>query len=59
MDNKDSQSNSGYKRTLTNTHIQVIALGGTIGTGLFLGVGESIRCFPFLVNAGPRRINSF
>ena len=43
MDNKDSQSNSGYKRTLTNTHIQVIALGGTIGTGLFLGVGESIH----------------
>lgn len=31
------------KRSLTNTHIQLIALGGTIGTGLFLGVGNSIE----------------
>lgn len=31
------------KRSLTNTHIQLIALGGTIGTGLFLGVGSSIH----------------
>lgn len=40
-ENKDSQS--GYKRTLSNAHIQLIALGGTIGTGLFLGVGDSIH----------------
>ena len=31
------------KRSLTNAHIQLIALGGTIGTGLFLGVGNSIE----------------
>ncbi|ANZ57682.1 amino acid permease [Fructilactobacillus lindneri] len=29
-------------RGLKNRHIQLIALGGTIGTGLFLGSGESI-----------------
>ena len=43
MIKKDSQTNSGYKRTLSNAHIQLIALGGTIGTGLFLGVGDSIH----------------
>ncbi|TSO26788.1 amino acid permease [Lactobacillus sp. LL6] len=43
MTNKDSQNNTGYKRTLSNAHIQLIALGGTIGTGLFLGVGDSIH----------------
>ncbi|MDN6653781.1 MAG: amino acid permease, partial [Lactobacillus sp.] len=40
---KKSETSSGYKRTLSNTHIQLIALGGTIGTGLFLGVGDSIH----------------
>lgn len=34
---------STYKRSLSNAHIQLIALGGTIGTGLFLGVGDSIQ----------------
>lgn len=44
MNEKDEENNnSGYERTLTNAHIQLIALGGTIGTGLFLGVGNSIR----------------
>lgn len=43
MNEKKLQTNSGYKRTLSNTHIQLIALGGTIGTGLFLGVGDSIH----------------
>lgn len=43
MNEKKSQTNSGYKRTLSNIHIQLIALGGTIGTGLFLGVGDSIH----------------
>lgn len=43
MTKKYSQTNSGYKRTLSNAHIQLIALGGTIGTGLFLGVGDSIH----------------
>lgn len=40
----DKQNDTAtYKRTLSNTHIQLIALGGTIGTGLFLGVGDSIH----------------
>lgn len=37
------QENNTMKRSLSNTHIQLIALGGTIGTGLFLGVGNSIH----------------
>lgn len=41
MEEKKTQNT--YKRTLTNAHIQLIALGGTIGTGLFLGVGNSIQ----------------
>ncbi|WP_085537531.1 amino acid permease [Massilibacteroides vaginae] len=35
------------KRGLSNRHIQLIALGGAIGTGLFLGIG------PAAVIAGP------
>jgi aromatic amino acid transport protein AroP len=31
------------KRGLSNRHIQLIALGGAVGTGLFLGVAETIR----------------
>ena len=30
------------QRSLSNRHIQLIALGGAIGTGLFLGSGETI-----------------
>ena len=30
------------KKNLSNRHIQLIALGGAIGTGLFLGLGTSI-----------------
>ncbi|MDD4514194.1 amino acid permease [Massilibacteroides sp.] len=37
----------GLKRGLSNRHIQLIALGGAIGTGLFLGIG------PAAVMAGP------
>ncbi|MCS3432387.1 phenylalanine transporter [Klebsiella sp. BIGb0407] len=31
------------KRGLLNRHIQLIALGGAIGTGLFLGIGPAIQ----------------
>ena len=35
------------KRSLKSRHIQLMALGGTIGTGLFLGSGQAIH------SAGP------
>lgn len=30
------------QRGLSNRHIQLIAIGGAIGTGLFLGAGQTI-----------------
>ena len=40
-------------RNLNNRHIQLIAIGGAIGTGLFLGSGKAIRA------AGPSIIVSY
>ena len=48
QENKKTQKeNESLSRGLTNRHIQLIALGGAIGTGLFLGIG------PAAVLAGP------
>ncbi|TWF35726.1 aromatic amino acid:proton symporter (AAT family) [Chitinophaga polysaccharea] len=43
----EKKTEQGLKRGLENRHIQLIALGGAIGTGLFLGIG------PAAVLAGP------
>lgn len=37
-----SEQEGTAKRKLLDRHIQFIAIGGTIGTGLFLGAGQSI-----------------
>lgn len=46
-------TNQQLKRDLKSRHVQLIAIGGTIGTGLFLGAGKSIQL------AGPSIIFSF
>src|SRR4029077_7641644 len=38
-----SQPESGLSRNLRNRHIQLIAIGGTIGVGLFLGSAKAIH----------------
>ena len=37
-----NESSNKMERSLTKRHVQFIAIGGTIGTGLFLGSGKSI-----------------
>lgn len=39
---KSDSSDSTLKRTLKGRHINMIALGGTIGTGLFVAMGGSL-----------------
>ncbi|WP_439425705.1 amino acid permease [Oenococcus alcoholitolerans] len=37
-----AKNKDGTRRALSNRHVQMIAIGGTIGTGLFLGSGSTI-----------------
>ncbi|GAB3023189.1 amino acid permease [Mycobacterium bourgelatii] len=38
-----SREDEGYHKALKNRQLQMIALGGAIGTGLFLGAGERLE----------------
>lgn len=39
---EDNELENGMVRGLQNRHVQLIAIAGTIGTGLFMGAGRSI-----------------
>ncbi len=39
---QDRHGHDGLQRSLTHRHIQLIAIGGAIGTGLFMGSGKTI-----------------
>ena len=49
----DNQSERGLSRGLKARHVQMIAIGGAIGTGLFLGSGSAIKA------AGPALILAY
>ncbi|MFI9718050.1 amino acid permease [Streptomyces sp. NPDC052396] len=52
-DGSGQDASEGYQRGLGNRQIQMIAIGGAIGTGLFLGAGTAIH------KAGPSLILAY
>ena len=52
VNNMDEQQSQKLQRSLKSRHITMIAIGGAIGTGLFLGSGSAIHA------AGPSIILS-
>ncbi len=42
MSHMEHDDGSGLHRSLKNRHLQLIAIGGAIGTGLFMGSGKTI-----------------
>ena len=42
VSNKALEEESGLQRSLTNRHMQMIAIGGAIGTGLFVASGATV-----------------
>ena len=42
-EHKKGSHENGLKRGLQNRHVQLIAIAGTIGTGLFMGAGKTIN----------------
>ncbi|CAF2001757.1 unnamed protein product [Rotaria magnacalcarata] len=42
MGTEGSDTKAGLHRTLKNRHLQMIAIGGSIGTGLFVGSGSAL-----------------
>ncbi|POH09754.1 amino acid permease [Fructilactobacillus sanfranciscensis] len=53
MTEKNQTNDQDLSRGLTSRHVQMIAIGGAIGTGLFLGSGTAIK------SAGPALILAY
>jgi L-asparagine permease len=46
-------ADTGYHKTMSNFQIQMISIGGAIGTGLFLGLGSRLNA------AGPALVLAY
>lgn len=49
----EERGDVGYRRSLSNSQIQMISIGGAVGVGLFLGLGERLK------EAGPALVLSY